>query len=253
MNDIALISASFGGIDDIKLMPNHEGIDAFMYTDEATKARMSSEALASWTNVIVPDYPRADLGARLTSRYFKHQIHRLDQVSGHRWLVWADASIELHQTDFIFEHLERLRCLPPEKRICLIPHPQRDTIEEEFLFIVEWMQNKENIRLRYANEKMPEQMEWFRQQGWRLDAPLWCGTFWMVENNDVINRCWNDWWDQNLRWGMMDQLSFHGAIEEGGCIPQSLEIDLYDNPYFSKVPHRASDGRSPGRVGESGA
>ena len=30
MNDIALVTASFGGIDGIKPLPAHEGIDAFL-------------------------------------------------------------------------------------------------------------------------------------------------------------------------------------------------------------------------------
>ena len=29
----------------------------------------------------------------------------------------------------------------------------------------------------------------------------------MIENNERLRRAWDDWWDQNLRFGLMDQLS----------------------------------------------
>jgi len=63
------------------------------------------------------------------------------------------------------------------------------------------------LRLRYADEKMPQQMEYFRRRGWDVQARLWCGAFWMVANTEPIHRAWDSWWDQNLRFGMMDQLS----------------------------------------------
>jgi len=61
---IALVTANFGGIDDLKPLPPHPGIDAYYYTDEATRAAASAEAAATWTRVIVPDYPRHDFGPR---------------------------------------------------------------------------------------------------------------------------------------------------------------------------------------------
>ncbi len=240
MNDIALVTATFGGTDAVKVLPRRKGIDAFFYTDEETKARTSRWTLASWDQIIVPRYPRDDFGPRLASRYFKHQIHRLDEVRGHRWLIWADASVELKQTGFILDQVERLRRLPRRNRVLLIPHPERGTVRDEYGYIQAQIdKGDDGMRRRYANEKMEEQMQWFRQQGWNLDAKLWCGTFWMVENNELLNRCWDDWWDQNLRWGMMDQLSLPVLLDQYACVPQSLDIDLYRNQYFTKVPHQA--------------
>jgi len=246
-NDIALVSASFGGVDEIKTLPFHDGIDAFFYTDEVTRKNASPESLASWTKVLIPAYPRRDFGPRLASRYFKHQIHRLDEVASYRWLIWADASVQLHQVSFIAEHVAALCLLPRRKRLLLIPHPERQTVRAEFEHIREEIdKGNEGARLRYANENMAEQMLWFQAHGWNIEARLWCGTFWMVENNEVINRCWDDWWDQQLRWGMMDQLSLPVLLEEHGCVPQSLEIDLYDNELFTKIPHKGPISDTPG-------
>ena len=74
MEKIAFVSATFGGIDSIKPLPAHSGIDAFCYVDEQAYEPASRETLATWTRVIIPNYPRYDFGPRLRSHYFKQQI-----------------------------------------------------------------------------------------------------------------------------------------------------------------------------------
>lgn len=238
MNEVALVTANFGGIDELKALPDHDGVDAFYYTDEEARRRADSQALASWTRVIVPDYPRHDFVPRLRARYFKHQIHRLDEVQDHRWLVWADSSLQFSETQFILEQVDRLASLSPRQRIMVVPHPDRGTVREEYQFIKDAMANgNEYLRKRYEREKMTEQISHFQRRGWNIDASLWCGTFWIVENSDVFKRLWNDWWDQNLRFGLMDQLSLPVILEQYHCVPQRLDIHLYRNEYFVKIQH----------------
>jgi hypothetical protein len=85
---------------------------------------------------------------------------------------------------------------------------------------------------------MPEQMAYFRSRGWNLEAPLWCGTFWMIENSDVLRQAWDEWWDQNLRFGMMDQLSLPVVLAAHGIAPQLLPLNLWKNDYFTWCVHR---------------
>jgi len=122
--------------------------------------------------------------------------------------------------------------------VLLVPHSERQTIWEEFQFIQsEIATGNPYLITRYAREKLPEQMDYFRARGWNLHAKLWCGTIWMIENNDLLRRAWDDWWDQNLRFGMMDQLSLPAILDLHGIAPQALEVNLWDNPYFTFVPH----------------
>ena len=86
---------------------------------------------------------------------------------------------------------------------------------------------------------MIEQINYFRGRGWDLAAPLWCGTIWLIENNELIARCWDSWWDQNLRYGMMDQLSLPVLLRYFGLEPQRLEFNLWKNEFFEWVSHRA--------------
>jgi hypothetical protein len=233
MNEIALVTANFGAADDVKALPEHGGIDAFYFTDEATKAGAEPDALASWTKVIVPNYPRYDFDARLRSRYFKHQIHRIDEVRKHRWLVWCDSSILLFQTGFIAAEVAKLARRAPNERALLVPHPHRKTVREEYEFIKAAIeQGNVYLSKRYKNEKMTEQIEWFRARGWNVEARLFAGGFWIMENTDLYRRCWDDWWDQNLRFGMMDQLSLPVLMEQHGIVAQALEVLLWQNDYW---------------------
>src|SRR4051812_5114615 len=131
-NRIALVTANFAGIDTLKALPPNGEIDSFYYCDEKTQAGFSSEAVASWTRIIVPNYPRHDFGPRLRGRYFKHQIHRLDEVRDHRWLVWADSTVRFKETRFLVEACRALEARPPNERVLVVPHPERKTILQEY-------------------------------------------------------------------------------------------------------------------------
>jgi hypothetical protein len=236
---VALVTACFGGIDAVKPLPPHDGIDAFYYTDAAGAASADPDCARTWTRVVVPDYPRHDFGPRLRGRYFKHQIHRLDEVRGHRWLVWADSSVRFKDLGFVHRAVAELLRRPPLERVLLVPHPERRTISEEFRFIQDAIDGGDPyLRLRYASEKMPEQMAYFRSRGWDLEAPLWCGTVWMIENSEAVRRAFDAWWDQNLRYGLMDQLSLPVILADHGITPTPLDVRLWDNPYFTWISHQ---------------
>ncbi len=236
---LMLVSANFGGIDTIKPFPVMAGVDSFYYTQADTLADADPAAAASWTRVIIPDYPRHDFGPRLRGRYFKHQIHRLPEAEGYRWLAWADASLQFRDPSFLLREANRLATLPPHQRVALVPHPDRRTVREEYQYICRKIEvGSEYHRLRYAQEKMTEQMDFFAGRGWNLEARLWCGTIWLIENNDLIARCWDSWWDQNLRYGMMDQLSLPVLLQQFRLEPQVMDFNLWKNPYFDWVTHR---------------
>jgi hypothetical protein len=234
---IALVTANFGGITSL---PGHR-FDSFYYTDAETKEQADPKALQSWTQVVVPDYPRHDFNSRLRARYFKHQIHRLPEVAGHRWLVWADSCIRFKSTEFIEHSVSRLASRPESDRLLVIPHPDRATVLEEYEFVQGRIAaGSSYLTIRYRDEKLPEQMRYFDGQGWDTGAPLWCGTFWIVENSDFFNRIWDDWWDQNLRFGMMDQLSLPVLLAAHEVNPNKLDVVLWDNEFFTRAEHRAN-------------
>ena len=84
---------------------------------------------------------------------------------------------------------------------------------------------------------MDGQIAAYRERSWNVLSKLWCGTIWMIENSDRLHRCWDDWWDDNLRFGMMDQLSLPVWLDHHKLQPQALNVWLWENDYFSWVPH----------------
>jgi hypothetical protein len=192
--------------------------------------------------VILPDYPRDDFGTRLRSRYFKHQIHRLPEMENYRWLAWADSSLLFRDASFLLRKTEQLAALPGHQRLALVPHPDRKSVREEYEFIQGRIeQGNEYLTMRYGKEKMTEQMQFFASRGWNVDAPsLWCGGFWIVENSDLIASCWNAWWDQNIRYGVMDQLALPVLLEQSGLEPQAMDLNIWKNDYFEFVAHHAA-------------
>jgi hypothetical protein len=231
---IALVTANFGGIDEPKALPDHQGIDAFYYTDQP----VLPEAAGTWTRVITPAYPRHDFAPRLRAKYFKLQIHRLDEVRHHRWLVWADASLRFRDLAPLREHAAALAQLPVHKRVLMIPHPDRATLIEEFEFCEKSIDDGHPyLTVRYANEKMREQIDYYRARGWNVQAKLWCGTFWMVENTELIRRAFDEWWDHNLRFGIQDQLSLAVILDNNGIEPTPLVIQPRTNAYFDWTNH----------------
>ena len=119
------------------------------------------------------------------------------------------------------------------------PASRKKSVREEYDAVQTAIAGGSNyLRVRYANEKMPEQMDYLRQQNWNAaDSRLWCGTIWMIENSDLLRRCWDDWWDQTLRFGVMDQLSLPFVLDRHGLDPQILDVHLYDNAFWKHEGH----------------
>lgn len=218
---IALVAANFGAIDPIHPLPDHSGIDAFYYTDSPIDG-------GNW-KTIRPNYPRYDFDNRLRAKYFKLQIHRLSEVKNHRWLVWNDSSLRYHSDiSFINAWTKRLEALPKHQHALFIPHPDRTTISEEFLFIMERMRLGDQYLIsRYAKEHMMEQIADIGE-----DGKLWCGGFWIVENTPLYHNFLNDWWDHSLKFGIMDQLPIPSLFKKHGIDPQVFPVNTYLNQYW---------------------
>jgi hypothetical protein len=150
--------------------------------------------------------------------------------------------VQFRDPSFLLRTLEKLTTLAPYQRLALMPHPDRHTVREEYEYVVRQIDNgNEYFRLRYAPEKMTEQMNSFIDRGWNLDARLWASGVWLIENDDLITRCWDGWWDQTRRYRMtLDQLSLPVLLGHFGLEPQAMDFNLWHNPFFELVKHRAS-------------
>jgi hypothetical protein len=237
ITDIGLITANFGGIDTIKPLPPRPGIDAFYYTDAETAAVTSRAIINTWKAVIVSDR-ETQLNARLRAKYFKQQIQRLPEAKPFRWLVWADSSFLFKKLDFIKDIVEKLEHLPPHDRLMLVPHPHRQTVRQEIDFVLSQMeQGNEYLRVRYGQAKTTEAIEHLESRGFSLQDRLWCGGFWIIENNSIISQAWDAWWAYTCRYGTQDQYFLPAAMTEFGLRPQALNVNIFTNQHFDVVQH----------------
>lgn len=238
-NEIALISASFGMVDEIKPLPVQSGLDTYLFTDKEGLERIPENVRNTWTQIIVPDFPRRDFSPRLRARYFKHQIQRLEISDKYNYLIWADCSLKFLNLEFITYEVRKLKQRKPRDRVMMVPHPERKTVYEEYKYITEEIKSgNDYLKIRYENENMEGQIKFFKRQKWNYNSSLFCGTIWMIENhNTLLNACWNDWWDQNLRFGMMDQLSLPPLFHKYGITPNLLDVNLWKQQYFEYTGH----------------
>jgi hypothetical protein len=54
----------------------------------------------------------------------------------------------------------------------------------------------------------------------------------------MFRRIWDDWWDQNIRFGMMNQLSLPVLLDHQRCDPMQFAISLRRNDHFTKTAHQ---------------
>ena len=124
-------------VDEIKQLPALNGLDAYLFTDKEGLERIPKKVRNTWTRIIVPDFPRRDFSARLTARYFKHQIQRLEISDKYKYLMWADCSLKFRDLKFITSEVKKLKKLKARDRVMMVPHPERKTVYEEYKYITE--------------------------------------------------------------------------------------------------------------------
>ena len=111
----------------------------------------------------------------------------------------------------------------------------------EYAHVVKNMQKGNEYHLkRYASEKVHEQISFYKRSGWDIDAKLWLGGLWIIENSSLIAECWNSWWDQNIRFGVMDELSLPVMLANHGLCPQAFKCDPTGEGYIERIEHRMS-------------
>lgn len=240
MKKLALVSANFGGIDPIFQLPEHEGIDCFYYTD--TDAA-NHENAQTWTKVIKTNYPRYDLSPRVKAKYFKCQIHRLDEIQEYDYFFWTDSCQIHHQLKYLLGMADELEKQQDNHRMLVVPHPFNypicnNTIQAEYEAIMEQMKTNPYLQVRYEKEMLTEQVEYYRSLGWETDKiELYASTCFMVKNNVRYHQAFDYWWDQNLKWGITDQLSLPIALAKYNIQPTKLNVLLWKNQFFTHGSH----------------
>lgn len=214
---IAVITANIGAIDIDRPIPKQSiDFDRFYFRDGSP-------------------YPRYDFSNRLKAKFFKVQSHNVDALQQYDVHVWIDAAYQIISSEWLQWMIHQLQGFD----ITVTKHQERSCIYKEADFVQLMIaRNNHYIRLRYQREPIKAQADHYRSKGYPANNGLYaCGMFarW---NNKKNNDAFNDWWIENCKWSIQDQLSFPVVAREHQLSVNPIDINLFNNPYFAWKDHK---------------
>ena len=178
---IAVVTANFGGFDQINPIPEQTvEFERFYFKDENSP------------------YPFNNISTRLKAKYFKIQTHR---ILNHDVIIWLDGNIQVRSNNFIEQMVNTLK----GNHIAISNHPERINIYQEYEFIASQIQKKNRyLKARYNPETLKLEIDHI---GPGMDGLYWCGCFARL-NTPEVNEAFDNWWNYNLIYTDFDQITF---------------------------------------------
>jgi hypothetical protein len=202
---VAILTASIGGIDEIKGIPKQTiDVDYYAYFDNNLP------------------YPLPNLNNRLKSKYLKIQTHRF--LQGYDYYIWIDGRIEIKADVFAEEMIKALG----NDDVALFPHPERKTIGKEYEFISgEIKAGNPYLTSRYANQVMEHEMKWVHT-GIMWSNPLYSCNVFIRKANPKVDEAFNEWWSRCIEFSNFDQCMFSCTV------PYLCKVKALDRMDFRK-------------------
>lgn len=226
---ILLLTASFGGIDDIASFdPDYreEGVDYFFMMEPP-----NFQVMTGWEIVIV-DHVHTELSPRMKAKYFKMQAHIA--FPNYDAYLWIDSSYRIVQKGHVQWFMDQIRA--SNYSIAFRRHPQRNTVKDELQFCLSHM-NDPYLKTRYGNERIEEQVQHYIEQGFPDDVGLYAGGMFAYLNTHQTRHFFDRWWLENLKWTVQDQLSLPFIIWNTGTGVLALPAGL-GSEFINWVGHR---------------
>ena len=212
--DVAIITAVTGGIDQQQLQPS---ADIFVY-DETIEP--------------LP-FPRHDVNERLRSKYFKMNTHwEHPEFSAY---IWIDGAYTVHPVElrkWMIEQLGSADC-------AFFKHPERQTIVQESDVITEAVAlGMPYLVVRYSGEPMKAQVDSYVAEGLPVDKFfLLNGGLFIRRNLPHVNAAFDHWFIENFKWTIQDQLSLPYILWKHNVTWRVLEGSIWSGPYHSYRGH----------------
>ena len=217
--NIALITSIYGGYDTLRALPPEHGFsEAICVTD--------SPDLASpgWTVIVRPS--GSDLDPRLAAKEAKCLPWEFTTLGSS---VWIDGSMQV-QSGALCAVAETYLSMWD---LVVRQHPSGrvDVFEEaEFCQTV----------IKYNTMPLLEQVDNYKRRGLPVGSGLWeCGVI-LRNHTSLLQQFGLEWYVQQARWSVQDQLSFPYLCWKYGVVPGAWQFDLWNNAFVQWRPH--SDG-----------
>ena len=162
-----------------------------------------------------------------------------DTDPGFDYYVWLDSTISIVRPDaiqWIVDYCDGVD-------VTFFKHSKRSSIRSELAFMEQQLKRGDHYLIdRYHNEPLAEQVAHYLQDPDFDDSVLFeCGVF-VYSSRLVKDKKLNllkEWFDQNCRWSVQDQLSLPYALSKVECSHRVFDTTIFDNPYF-EYRHRIS-------------
>lgn len=213
---IALITAIFGELDDLKPVPEQSvPVDKFCFTNNPN---IPAGEFRGW-NVIHPDYPRYDLKNRIKAKFFRTMSHTVKELLPYDIVIWLDGSIDIIHPEFVqymTQYVERFGL------VCF-KHSVRDCIYEEARI------SKEGPK--YVGEPIDEQIAQYRSEKYPERYGLIETGCFAKMINPATNHIMEHWWLENIKYSYQDQISLPYVLWKNYYNPLVLHKNIHDNEY----------------------
>jgi hypothetical protein len=202
MNKISLLTAIFGGFDEVP--PKPDGFDEYILVSDVP-------IKSDWQNVVLGQGG----DPRLSSKVPKF---RPDLFVSHQSSVWMDASLRDPKKWLAKASTQLLENFD----IGLFRHPDRSTVAEEVGLSLSLF--------KYHKMPLMAQLQRYTDSGFRDEGGLWaCGVI-ARNHNDLNRRLGDRWLIENICWSTQDQISLPFLLEQLNIVPGSFEEGLWTGP-----------------------
>ena len=201
-NKTAVCTSVFGAHDYHGSSIMIDGVDYYYITD-------GLDDPPGYWNILYPDLTAFNYDNRRKSKIAKLIPHRFEPLLKYKYLIWIDGDMQILSADFIPEILSFI-----SNGLVISPHfDGRDCAYGEA-----------TIRpLKYQNEPMDEQVEFYKSEGFPEHMGLYeCGVMARDMENLAVREMSELWFEQNITWSYQDQVSLPYCLWKTGFKPDIL-------------------------------
>lgn len=211
-----LYQSLFGEGDDIHpILSQNQSFDYRLYSDKYHKTTGEVKII---TKSQVQD-------SMYNSRHYKLN----PKIKFYSKCIYLDASFEIINPEFISFLTNELK----NSLFVFFKHPWRDCIYDEVLEC--------NKITKYDLGKLNGRSEYYKSINYPKHFGLYCGGCFAYKNIPLVKRIQNEWWEETVKCGMMDQVALPYILWKNN-IPKELikiiDLDIYNNNYIKYFPHK---------------
>jgi hypothetical protein len=198
--------------------------------------RLPANVKLSFTRYNDANFPRRihSMTPRLQARIPKCFAWDMPASLGSDIYLWVDNSCALLHPDSTSWFLDQLG----DNSIAVFRHPDRKTVQAEYEFLKEKLQEKnKSLTCRYEGEDLEGQMRELVGE-----YPLYASTAFIYRNHSATQMALTEWWGHISRFHSIDQLSFPRALHHNLKKVVVIEQSYLKVPYLTYVRNLKSAG-----------